>query len=158
MNTTLNGVVAVPQGISLATLTVRLKGHEMVVTAGGRELAAARPALKPKCKPGTVSEVPFFRSSLQAYSVYDEDIGYCQGQSFLAAVLLLHVSNFPWNKRGDAAKVILFSTWFRSAFLFSIYLMEIARGISFLGCTFGEKVRDLMSGTGRLLDRIHFVG
>lgn len=28
----------------------------------------------------------------QAYSVYDEEIGYCQGQSFLAAVLLLHVS------------------------------------------------------------------
>ncbi|XP_009977920.1 PREDICTED: rab GTPase-activating protein 1-like, partial [Tauraco erythrolophus] len=26
-----------------------------------------------------------------AYSVYDEDIGYCQGQSFLAAVLLLHM-------------------------------------------------------------------
>lgn len=31
-------------------------------------------------------------SILQAYSVYDEEIGYCQGQSFLAAVLLLHVS------------------------------------------------------------------
>lgn len=30
--------------------------------------------------------------SPQAYSVYDEEIGYCQGQSFLAAVLLLHVS------------------------------------------------------------------
>ncbi len=28
----------------------------------------------------------------QAYTVYDEEIGYCQGQSFLAAVLLLHVS------------------------------------------------------------------
>jgi len=28
----------------------------------------------------------------KAYSVYDEEIGYCQGQSFLAAVLLLHVS------------------------------------------------------------------
>uniref|UniRef100_A0A3Q0RUL2 RAB GTPase activating protein 1 like n=1 Tax=Amphilophus citrinellus TaxID=61819 RepID=A0A3Q0RUL2_AMPCI len=26
-----------------------------------------------------------------AYSVYDEEIGYCQGQSFLAAVLLLHM-------------------------------------------------------------------
>ncbi|TWW65973.1 Rab GTPase-activating protein 1 GAP and centrosome-associated protein [Takifugu flavidus] len=26
----------------------------------------------------------------EAYSVYDEEIGYCQGQSFLAAVLLLH--------------------------------------------------------------------
>ncbi|KAL0590609.1 hypothetical protein AAY473_038066 [Plecturocebus cupreus] len=29
-------------------------------------------------------------SNSPAYSVYDEDIGYCQGQSFLAAVLLLH--------------------------------------------------------------------
>ncbi|XP_053840774.1 rab GTPase-activating protein 1-like isoform X2 [Vidua macroura] len=29
----------------------------------------------------------------KAYSVYDEDIGYCQGQSFLAAVLLLHGMN-----------------------------------------------------------------
>uniref|UniRef100_A0A667ZFD8 RAB GTPase activating protein 1 n=1 Tax=Myripristis murdjan TaxID=586833 RepID=A0A667ZFD8_9TELE len=29
----------------------------------------------------------------KAYSVYDEEIGYCQGQSFLAAVLLLHVSS-----------------------------------------------------------------
>lgn len=33
-------------------------------------------------------------SPLQAYSVYDEEIGYCQGQSFLAAVLLLHVSTY----------------------------------------------------------------
>ncbi|KAI9517458.1 hypothetical protein NQZ68_004675 [Dissostichus eleginoides] len=29
--------------------------------------------------------------SKPAYSVYDEEIGYCQGQSFLAAVLLLHM-------------------------------------------------------------------
>lgn len=35
----------------------------------------------------------FFSPLLQAYSVYDEEIGYCQGQSFLAAVLLLHVSS-----------------------------------------------------------------
>uniref|UniRef100_A0A8D0P4W6 Rab GTPase-activating protein 1 n=1 Tax=Sus scrofa TaxID=9823 RepID=A0A8D0P4W6_PIG len=30
----------------------------------------------------------------KAYSVYDEEIGYCQGQSFLAAVLLLHEQAF----------------------------------------------------------------
>ena len=30
--------------------------------------------------------------TLQAYSVYDEEVGYCQGLSFLSAVLLLHVS------------------------------------------------------------------
>ncbi len=29
---------------------------------------------------------------LQAYSVYDEEVGYCQGLSFVAAALLLHVS------------------------------------------------------------------
>lgn len=28
----------------------------------------------------------------QAYSVYDEEVGYCQGISFFSAVLLLHVS------------------------------------------------------------------
>ena len=28
----------------------------------------------------------------QAYAVYDEDLGYVQGLSFLAAALLLHVS------------------------------------------------------------------
>jgi hypothetical protein len=28
----------------------------------------------------------------KAYSLYDEEVGYCQGLSFLAAALLLHVS------------------------------------------------------------------
>ncbi len=28
----------------------------------------------------------------QAYSVYDDEVGYCQGLSFLAAALLIHVS------------------------------------------------------------------
>lgn len=28
----------------------------------------------------------------KAYAVYDEEVGYCQGLSFLAAALLLHVS------------------------------------------------------------------
>ena len=32
--------------------------------------------------------------SCQAYSVYDEEVGYCQGLSFLSAVLLLHVNLF----------------------------------------------------------------
>ena len=30
----------------------------------------------------------------KAYALYDEEIGYCQGQSFLAASLLLHVCLF----------------------------------------------------------------
>jgi len=63
-----------------------------------------------------VYDISIFSSFLQAYSVYDEDIGYCQGQSFLAAVLLLHVSNFPCNKWHGAAKFILFSAWFYSPF------------------------------------------
>ena len=29
----------------------------------------------------------------KAYSVYDEEVGYCQGFSFMAAVLLLQVSS-----------------------------------------------------------------
>ncbi|KAG7275257.1 hypothetical protein CRUP_034984 [Coryphaenoides rupestris] len=37
--------------------------------------------------PGTTHSV--YR--VKAYSVYDEEFGYCQGQSFLAAVLLLHM-------------------------------------------------------------------
>lgn len=40
----------------------------------------------------TITFFFFLLAFLQAYSVYDEEIGYCQGQSFLAAVLLLHVS------------------------------------------------------------------
>lgn len=30
----------------------------------------------------------------KAYAVYDTEVGYCQGLTFLAATLLLHVSNF----------------------------------------------------------------
>ena len=30
----------------------------------------------------------------KAYSIYDEEIGYCQGLSFLAAALILHVSGY----------------------------------------------------------------
>lgn len=30
----------------------------------------------------------------KAYSLYDEEVSYCQGLSFLAAALLLHVCNF----------------------------------------------------------------
>ena len=33
----------------------------------------------------------FFLLFLQAYSVYDSEIGYCQGQSFLIAALLLQM-------------------------------------------------------------------
>ena len=32
----------------------------------------------------------------KAYSVYDEEVGYCQGFSFMAAVLLLQVSKCEW--------------------------------------------------------------
>ncbi|XP_052225511.1 rab GTPase-activating protein 1-like [Dreissena polymorpha] len=39
---------------------------------------------------GGIGQESLFRIS-KAYSVYDEEIGYCQGQSFLAAALLLHM-------------------------------------------------------------------
>lgn len=39
---------------------------------------------------GGLGQESLFRIS-KAYSVYDEEIGYCQGQSFLAAALLLHM-------------------------------------------------------------------
>lgn len=73
-------------------------------------------------------------------------------------MLLLHVSNFPCNKGHGAAKFILFDAWFCFPFLFSIDLMEITHGISFLKCSFGDKVTDLMSRTGQFLSRINFAG
>lgn len=33
----------------------------------------------------------YVRTSMQAYSVYDREVGYCQGSPFIAGVLLLHV-------------------------------------------------------------------
>ena len=34
----------------------------------------------------------------KAYSIYDSEIGYCQGMSFISAVLLLHVGfSFPFS-------------------------------------------------------------
>ncbi|XP_014674298.1 PREDICTED: rab GTPase-activating protein 1-like [Priapulus caudatus] len=39
---------------------------------------------------GGLGQDSLFKLS-KAYSVYDEEIGYCQGQSFLAAALLLHI-------------------------------------------------------------------
>lgn len=30
---------------------------------------------------------------LKAFSLYDQEVGYCQGLSFVAALLLMHVSN-----------------------------------------------------------------
>ena len=33
----------------------------------------------------------YVRMHVQAYSVYDREVGYCQGSPFIAGVLLLHV-------------------------------------------------------------------
>lgn len=33
----------------------------------------------------------YVRMYVQAYSVYDREVGYCQGSPFIAGVLLLHV-------------------------------------------------------------------
>lgn len=40
---------------------------------------------------GGVGQDALYKIS-KAYAVYDEEVGYCQGLSFLAAALLLHVS------------------------------------------------------------------
>lgn len=40
---------------------------------------------------GGVGQDSLYKIS-KAYAVYDEEVGYCQGLSFLAAALLLHVS------------------------------------------------------------------
>lgn len=55
-------------------------------------------------------------------------------------------------------QIFLFSTQFCSSFLFSIYLIEITHGISFLKCTFGDKIRDLMSSSGQFLSCINIAG
>lgn len=41
---------------------------------------------------GGVGQDALYKIS-KAYAVYDEEVGYCQGLSFLAAALLLHVSH-----------------------------------------------------------------
>lgn len=41
---------------------------------------------------GGLGQDSLYRIS-KAYAVYDEEVGYCQGLSFLVASLLLHVSN-----------------------------------------------------------------
>lgn len=42
---------------------------------------------------GGLGQDSLFRIS-RAYANYDEEVGYCQGLSFLVATLLLHVSSF----------------------------------------------------------------
>lgn len=42
---------------------------------------------------GGLGQDSLYRIS-KAYAVYDTEVGYCQGLSFLAATLLLHVSKF----------------------------------------------------------------
>ena len=53
---------------------------------------------------GGLGQDSLYRIS-KAYSVLDQEVGYCQGLSFLAAALLLHVSawrRFRWNLLGCA--------------------------------------------------------
>ncbi|XP_026568353.1 rab GTPase-activating protein 1 [Pseudonaja textilis] len=57
----------------------------------------------------------------KAYSVYDEEIGYCQGQSFLAAVLLLHVIFKHFHKVGRTGVSLSVS----SPFLFQEYSPDL---------------------------------
>lgn len=47
------------------------------------------------------------RTPVQAYSVYDREVGYCQGSPFIAGVLLLHVRG----GRGGEGQVRLQRWW-----------------------------------------------
>ena len=46
---------------------------------------------KPKLTNSVVLDF-FYHLTIQAYSNYDEEVGYCQGLSFMTATFLLHVS------------------------------------------------------------------
>ena len=45
---------------------------------------------KPPLQAGGMGQTRLY-NICKAYSVYDEEVGYCQGLSFIAAVLLLHM-------------------------------------------------------------------
>lgn len=56
-----------------------------------RDLHRTFPAHEFFAESGGLGQDSLFRLT-KAYSVYDAEIGYCQGLSFLVAALLLHVS------------------------------------------------------------------
>lgn len=56
-----------------------------------RDIARTFPAHDFFKEAGGLGQDSLYRVS-KAYAVYDTEVGYCQGLSFLAATLLLHVS------------------------------------------------------------------
>lgn len=56
-----------------------------------RDIHRTFPAHKFFCETGGAGQDSLFKVS-KAYAVYDSEVGYCQGLSFVAASLLLHVS------------------------------------------------------------------
>lgn len=58
-----------------------------------RDIARTFPAHDFFKEAGGLGQDSLYRVS-KAYAVYDAEVGYCQGLSFLAATLLLHVSYF----------------------------------------------------------------
>ncbi len=53
---------------------------------------------------------------LKAFSLLDEEVGYCQGLSFVAGVLLMHVSGI----------ILLYIFWyFNNPFLFFIMILAV---------------------------------
>lgn len=56
-----------------------------------RDIARTFPAHDFFKEAGGLGQDSLYRVS-KAYAIYDSEVGYCQGLSFLAATLLLHVS------------------------------------------------------------------
>lgn len=59
-----------------------------------RDIARTFPAHDFFKEAGGLGQDSLYRVS-KAYAIYDAEVGYCQGLSFVAATLLLHVSYSP---------------------------------------------------------------
>lgn len=70
-------------------LTQETKCEEVIQ----RDIHRTFPAHKAFRESGGVGQDSLFKVS-KAYAVYDKEVGYCQGLSFVAATLLLHVSQY----------------------------------------------------------------
>ena len=75
---------------------------------------------------GGVGQDALFKIS-KAYAVYDEEIGYCQGFSFLAAALVLHVRRQADVDVHDCTFTCTCSNCSREALFVCINLINVAR-------------------------------
>jgi hypothetical protein len=81
-------ILAVDAGIREGLFFVQDSSCENVIQ---RDINRTFPAHDFFKEAGGLGQDSLYRIS-KAYAVYDSEVGYCQGLSFLAATLLLHVS------------------------------------------------------------------